>query len=104
MLIAIHHNGQINKESILNGTYASSTSANENSSNIIDETSMNNNTTGTNNITDNNHGTENFSRHFKGNHGVLASYPMLIKHFRDNIIAIQKDIINELNILFMGLF
>lgn len=96
--------GKINKQAILEGSYASSTSANENTSNINDDTSINNNSTGSNNITDSNHGTENFTRKFKGNHGVLASYPNLIKQFRENIVAVQKDIIDELNILFMGLF
>lgn len=88
--------GKINKQNILNGDYASSTSASENTSNVNDRTSVENR--------GDSQGSENYTRKLKGNHGILATYPKLIRQFRDNITAYQKDIINELNILFMGLF
>lgn len=80
--------GQISKQSILQGTYASGTSANESSS--IG--------TGTNN-TD-----ENYTKKIKGNSGVSATAQKMIEQYRQNIVAIDKDIIEELRPLFMGLF
>ena len=86
--------GQINKQDILNGNYATSTSSSETESNINDETS-------TNSAMTNN---EEYSRHFKGNQGISASYQAMIKQFRENIVSIDKDIIEELQSLFMGLY
>lgn len=80
--------GQISKEQILQGTYASGTSANESSSSG----------TGTNN-TD-----ETYTKNIKGNSGVSATAQKMIEQYRQNIVAIDKDIIEELRPLFMGLF
>ena len=61
----------IDKDNILNGNYASNTSATENNSDITDETKNTSNvknnsiSNGNNNSTSNN--TENYTRHFKGN-------------------------------------
>ena len=76
----------INKESILNGNYASSTSANEmdSSSSSSDE--------------------ENYTKRVKGNSGVSATAQKMVEQYRDNIRAIDYEIIKELNDLFMGLF
>ena len=76
----------INKQSILNGSYASSTSANEmdSSSSSSDE--------------------ENYTKRIKGNSGVSATAQKMVEQYRDNIRAIDYEIINELNDLFMGLF
>lgn len=86
--------GQINKTAILNGAYASSTNANEQSGSINDSTE----TTTTNN-TD-----EDYTKHIRGNSGVSATAQKMIEQYRQNIIAIDKEIINELQILFMGLY
>lgn len=86
--------GQINKTAILNGTYASNTSANEQSASISDSTSS----TTTNN-TD-----EDYTKRIKGNSGVSATAQKMIEQYRNNIIAINKEIINNLQILFMGLY
>lgn len=92
--------GQINKNDILNGKYASSTNAQENTSNntstVRDETSSNSSGSSQNK--------EEFTRHLQGNQGITASYQALINQYRRNIVAIDKDIIDELNILFMGIF
>lgn len=40
----------------------------------------------------------------KGNSGVSATAQKMIQQYRENIIAIDRDIINELNDIFMGLF
>ena len=40
----------------------------------------------------------------KGDNGVIVTNQYLIKEFREVIIAVDEEIINELNILFMGLY
>lgn len=84
--------GQISKQGILQGDYASSTSATENEASINDTTNTSSNTT------------EEYTKRIKGNSGVSATAQKMIEQYRENIIAIDKDIIKELNILFMGLY
>ena len=86
--------GQINKQEILNGRYASTTGASENESSINDTT----NTESTSNTG------EEYTKRVKGNSGVSATAQKMVEQYRDNIISIDKDIIEELNILFMGLY
>ena len=43
-------------------------------------------------------------KQIKGNSGVSATAQKMIEQYRQNIIAIDRDIIQELNILFMGLY
>lgn len=90
--------GQIDKQSILNGSYATSTNASETSSNIKDSTTTKSSGTG-NSSTE-----EEYTRNFKGNQGISATYQAMIKQFRENIVSIDADIIRELNTLFMGLY
>ena len=84
--------GQISKANILNGTYASNTGASETESSISDTTSNSSNTD------------ETYSKKVKGNSGVSATAQKMIQQYRDNIIAIDERIINELDKLFMGLY
>lgn len=84
--------GQINKDKILRGDYASSTSANENEANIIDNTNTKGNTT------------EEYLKRVKGNSGVSATAQKMVLQYRENIIAIDRKIIKELDVLFMGLY
>ena len=84
--------GQINKQSILRGDYASSTSANENEANINDNTTTQGNTQ------------EEYLKRVKGNSGVSATAQKMVLQYRENIIAIDRKIIGELNRLFMGLY
>lgn len=88
--------GQIDKESILNGAYASSTSASETEASITDNTATTNE--GASNTS------ENYSKTMKGNSGVSATAQKMIEQYRENIRAIDYEIIRELNDLFMGLF
>ncbi len=90
--------GQISKEAILNGKYASSTSANENETNVTNDT-----TTNTSN-TSNSDTNEEYTKRVKGNSGVSATAQKMVLQFRENIISINKDIIDKLNELFMGLY
>ena len=84
--------GEINKNEILEGKYASSTGAGESTSNVTDNASSESNTK------------ESWSRTMKGNAGISATAQKMIEQYRDNIIAIDNDIIKELNDLFMGLY
>lgn len=84
--------GQISKQQILEGGYASSTSANENTSNITDTTSTNSNSS------------ENYNKHTTGFNGINHTKQTLIKQYRDNIISIYNNIINDVYTLFMGIY
>lgn len=76
--------GNINKEDILRGTYASQTSGDESTGNTNED--------------------ETYDKHVIGNSGVSATAQAMVKQYRDNIRAIDYEIIKELNDLFMGLF
>ena len=80
--------GQISKASILAGSYASSTNANENevSSSSGSDTS------------------ENYTKTIRGNSGVSVTSQKMIEQYRNNIRAIDKEIIEKLEPLFMGLY
>lgn len=84
--------GQVNKTQILEGRYASSTQAGESSQTTSGENEQTGNTE------------EGSTKHVIGNSGVSATAQKMIQQYRENIIAIDKDIINELNDLFMGLY
>ena len=80
--------GQISKTAILTGAYASTTNANENevSSSSGSDT------------------TEDYTKHMKGNSGVAATAQKMVQQYRENIIAIDSSIIDELNELFMCIY
>ena len=82
--------GQISKSSILSGNYASNTGASETESEINDNTTSN---------TD-----ETYTKKVKGNSGVSATAQKMIEQYRKNIIAIDEQIIKELDKIFMGLY
>lgn len=84
--------GRINKQDILNGAYASQTSATETDNNIEDSSNSSSNTD------------ENYSKRVKGNSGVSATAQAMVKQYRENIIAIDEEIIKEMNKCFMGLY
>ena len=83
--------GQISKTELLQGKYASGTTASENAVNISDETEQNQSSE------------EEYTKHFIGNQGISATYQAMIKQFRENIVACDTEIIERLNVLFMGL-
>ena len=82
--------GQISKNEILQGKYASSTGANENSNNGTSTTDSN--------------GREEYVKTTKGNSGVSATSQAMIKQYRDVIRAVNTEIIYELEPLFMGIY
>lgn len=82
--------GQISKSQILQGKYASSTGANENTNQVSDNSA--------------NEGNETYTKTTKGNSGVSATSQKMIQQFRDNIRALNTEIVYELEPLFMGLY
>lgn len=86
--------GQISKASILAGSYASSTSASENENEVSNSTDTQSNS----------NSLENYTKRVKGNSGVSATAQKMIEQYRNNIRAIDREIIEKLDILFMGLY
>lgn len=84
--------GEITKANILAGNYASSTSANESTNSVTDQTY------------NAGQGTENYTKTTRGNSGVSATAQKMIQQYRENIIMINRDIIKDMNILFMGIY
>ena len=82
--------GRVSKETILAGNYATTTTGSEV-----------NNTTNTVSGSDSE---EAYTKHMKGNSGVSATAQKMIEQYRDNIRAINKEIIEKLEPLFMGLY
>ena len=88
--------GQISKANILAGNYATSTSGNESTNTISDTTS--------NTSSGSNSGNQTYSKRIRGNSGVSATAQKMIQQYRDNIIMINRDIIKDMNTLFMGIY
>lgn len=86
--------GQISKSSILSGSYASSTGANESTNSVTDNSSN----------SSNGEGTQDYSKQVKGNSGVSATAQRMVLQYRENIRALNTEIIYELEPLFMGLY
>lgn len=79
--------GQITKDNILAGNYASSTGANETSNSVTDATT--------------NTGNQNYTKTVIGNSGTSVTSQKLIQQYRDNIIMINRDIVKDAGSLFM---
>ena len=84
--------GQINKEDILKGKYASSTGASENENKINDSSANTGN------------GTEQYTKRVKGNSGVSATAQRMVLQYRENIRALNTEIVYKLEPLFMGIY
>ena len=82
--------GQISKANILNGSYASSTGANETENDITDNS--------------NSKGNQSYKKTVKGNSGVSATAQALIEQYRKYIRALDTEIVYELEDLFVGLY
>lgn len=74
--------GEISKQTILAGSYATNTGANEAE----------------------NSGSESYSKHVTGNSGVSATAQKMIQQYRENIVMINRDIIKDMKSLFMGIY
>ena len=84
--------GQISKQQILQGTYATGTNASETEASVNDSTEASNTTD------------EEYTKRVKGNSGVSATAQKMVEQFRDNIRAIDYEIIKELEDLFMIIY
>ena len=84
--------GKISKASILAGDYASSTGANETTNTINDASSANNS------------GNQNYTKTVRGNSGVSATAQKMIEQYRKNIVMINRDIIKDIEKLFMSVY
>lgn len=80
--------GQINKQQIMAGKYASSTVGNE----------------GTSNGEGSSRGEESYTKRVKGNSGVSATAQAMVRQYRDNIRALNSEIIEDLEPLFISVF
>lgn len=87
---------RITKQDLETGAYANNVAQSDNNSNINDKTTTKNDGSSKSN--------ESYKKQIKGNSGVSATAQKMIEQYRQNIIAIDRDIIQELNILFMGLY
>ena len=86
--------GRITKQNILAGNYATATSGTETSEAI-------NNVTNTTSGSDSE---EEYTKRIRGNSGVSATAQKMVEQYRDNIRAINREIIEKLEPLFMGLY
>lgn len=87
---------RIEKQDLEDGLFASSTNQSDTEANIEDRTETNS-TSKSNTI-------EKFTRHEEGDNGVIITNQRLVKEYREIIVAIDEEIINELNSLFMGIY
>lgn len=85
---------RITKQDLSTGAYASQVNQSDTSSNIQDET----------NAESSSNTIEKFTRHEEGDNGVIITNQRLVKEFREIIVAIDEEIINELSKLFMGIY
>ena len=86
--------GRVSKANILAGNYATATTGSETSSNVDNTT----------NTVSGSESEEEYTRRMRGNSGVSATAQKMIEQYRDNIRAIDKEIIEKLEPLFMGLW
>ncbi len=84
----------ITKQNLETGAYASQVNQSDTSSNIEDET----------NAQSSSNTIERFTRHEEGDNGVIITNQRLVKEFREIIVAIDEEIINELSTLFFGIY
>lgn len=98
----------ITRQDLDTGAYASEVGQNDNkitgsqvsgsntSSNATDNTNVQN--------SGNSNTVEKFTRHEEGDNGVIITNQRLVKEYREIIVAIDEEIINELSVLFMGIY
>ncbi len=103
--------GEINKAQILSGKYASSTTGTESESSTTTDTTSQDTTNLDRDISRSQNGSfnqadtkeETFTRKMKGNSGVMTTAQKLIEQYRKIQIAVDKEIIDELDVLFFGI-
>lgn len=93
---------KITKQDLNTGAYASNVSQSDNHTEMTDVTT----TTGNQSSTSNQDQTqvENYTRSQRGNSGVSATAQKMVEQFRDNVMAIDRQIIERLEDLFMFVY
>lgn len=86
----------INKQDLENGFYASQVTQTNSTSDINDTTSTSSDGTSSTQ--------ETYERKQKGNSGISATAQKLLDQYRDTIRPLEKEIIEKLNPLFMGIY
>lgn len=86
--------GRVTKELILGGAYTTSTAGTQTENNVVSQT---NTASGSNS-------SESYTKKIKGNSGVSATAQKMVEQYRDNIRAINKEIIDRLENCFFGLY
>ena len=87
---------KITKQDLETGAYASQVSQSNTETGIEDETTTSNSGTSST--------VETFTRHEEGDNGVIITNQRLVKEYREIIVAIDEEIINELGSLFMAIY
>ena len=87
---------RITKQDLETGAYASQTNQSETETNINDITNTTNQ--------GNSKTIETYTHHMEGDNGVIITNQRLVKEFRENIVAIDEEIIYELGSLFMAIY
>lgn len=87
---------RITKQDLDTGVYASQTNQSETETNIEDVTNTQN--------SGNSKTIEKFTRHEEGDNGVIITNQRLVKEYREIIVAIDEEIINEVGSLFMAIY
>lgn len=90
----------ITKQSLESGIYASAVGQSDSNASGQDTTTTSN----TQSSTGNSSSLEHYTRNQKGNSGVSATAQKMVEQFRDNIRAVDREIIDEVNVLFMGIY
>lgn len=85
---------RITKQDLSSGAYASQVNQSDTETTIEDET----------NAQSSSNTIEKFTRHEEGDNGVIITNQRLVKEYREIIVAIDEEIINELSKLFMGIY
>lgn len=83
-------------DNISSGKYLTNVTLSDTGTDLTGNTQSNNTSTSSN--------TNDYTKRIKGNSGVSATAQKMVQQFRENIIAIDQKIIEELNPLFMGLY
>lgn len=83
--------GQISKQNILNGAYASSTSASEGEAGATQENQTNTENLGTGKTL------EKYTHSMKGDNGVIVTNQYLVREFRELAINLNEELFFELN-------
>ena len=88
--------GQIDKNEVLSGKYATTVDANESEASVNDKTQTSNNSSSQT--------LETYEHSMKGDNGVIVTNQYLVREFRELAVSFDTEIIKEVNSLFMAIY